>query len=253
VFRVFGVLRVLAGVGCLLVAASSLGVGDAAGQGASAQRVLFIGNSLTAANNLPAMVEAIAAGAGGATITTRTVAVGGYSLEDHWARGEAQKAIAAGGWSFVVLQQGPSALPESQVSLRTYTRRFNELVVRAGARTALYMVWPARARSGDFDGVSASYSRAAQDVSGLLLPVGDAWRAAWRRNPSLRLYGDDDFHPSPAGSYLAALVIYQRLTGRSPIGLPPRLVSPSGAFPPVTLTPDDARVFQEAAQAPQAP
>jgi hypothetical protein len=78
------------------------------------------------------------------------------------------------------------------------------------------MVWPSRERFGDFDGVRASYTNAAKDVNGLLLPAGDAWRAAWRRDAHLALYGADNFHPSPLGSYLAALVIVHRLTGGLP-------------------------------------
>jgi hypothetical protein len=81
------------------------------------------------------------------------------------------------------------------------------------------MVWPAEARRRDFDGVSASYTRAAADVNALLLPVGDAWRAAWRRNPEAPLYGPDRFHPSPLGSWLAAIVIYQQMTGK-PVQVP---------------------------------
>jgi hypothetical protein len=203
-------------------------------------RVLFIGNSLTAANDLPSMVAALAAAAGAGRLETRVIARGGYSLEDHWNDGQARRAIAGGGWSFVVLQQGPSALPESQVLLRQYTRRFNDLIVRAGARPALYMVWPSRERFGDFDGVRLSYTKAAQDVDGLLLPAGEAWRVAWRRDEHLALYGPDDFHPSPLGSYLAALVIVHRLTGRMPSSPPLRLGS-------LELTTAQAALLRDAA------
>jgi hypothetical protein len=184
-----------------------------------AQRILFIGNSLTRANNLPGMVEALSRAAGNQPIATRAIVFDGFSLEDHWARGDARRAIAEGGWSVVVLQQGPSALPESQAHLREFTKRFDGEIRRAGARTALYMVWPAEARRRDFDGVSGSYTRAAADVNALLLPVGDAWRAAWRRDPEAPLYGPDRFHPSPLGSWLTAIVIYQQITGK-PVQVP---------------------------------
>jgi hypothetical protein len=182
-------------------------------------RVLFIGNSLTIANDLPATVAALAKAAG-RTVTTETVAFNNFSLEDHWQQGESRRRIARGGWSFVVLQQGPSALPESQVLLREFTKRFDEDIRKAGAKTALFQVWPSKTRFGDFDGVSRSYTNAASDVSGVLLPAGDAWRAAWKREPALALYGPDEFHPSAAGSYLAALVMVRRLFDVSPVGLP---------------------------------
>ena len=204
-------------------------------------RVLFIGNSLTFANNLPAMVEALA---GRDRVSCRVVAFPDFSLEDHWQRGDAVREIATGGWSTIVLQQGPSALPESRVLLVEYTKRFDAEAKRIGARTALYMVWPSKARMGDFDGVSASYTAAAATVGGLLLPVGDAWRAAWRRDANVALYGPDNFHPSVAATYLAALVIVERLTGRSPVGLPSTIASGSDT---VSLPAATARLLQEAA------
>jgi hypothetical protein len=210
-------------------------------------RVLFIGNSLTTTNNLPLLVEALAERGGGAQIESRTVGFPNYSLEDHWNRGDAKRAIAEGGWSVVVLQQGPSALPESRVLLVDYARRFSKEVQRVGARTALYMVWPAQARFGDFEGVSTSYAAAAREVQGLLLPAGDAWRLAWRRDGRLALYGNDGFHPSALGSYLAALVIYQQLTGKSPIGLPATIESSSGSFAQIVVPAATAALLQESA------
>ena len=202
-----------------LLIAFFLAPGRPAAQQAADTRVLFIGNSLTSVNNLPALVATLARGAG-KRVTTEAVVFNDFSLEDHWQQGDARKAIAKGGWSFVVLQQGPSALPESQVLLRDYTKRFDTEIRKSGARTALYMVWPSLARKQDFDGVSRSYTNAASDVGGLLLPVGDAWRAAWVRDASLALYGPDNFHPSAMGTYLAALVMVQKLFGVAPIGLP---------------------------------
>ena len=183
-------------------------------------RVLFVGNSLTAANGLPEMVEALSRATGASTVDATAVTTNNFSLEDHWNQGPARATLAKGGWSMVVLQQGPSSLPESRVLLRDYARRFAADAAHVGARTALYMVWPSKTRDRDFDAVSESYALAAQDVAGTLLPAGDAWREAWRRDPSLTLYADDGFHPSGLGSYLAALTIWRGLSAQSAIGLP---------------------------------
>ena len=58
--------------------------------------MLFIGNSLTAANNLPLMLEAVARQRG-ETIACEMIAYPDFSLEDHWQRGNAVRAIARGG------------------------------------------------------------------------------------------------------------------------------------------------------------
>ena len=201
-------------------------------------RVLFIGNSLTEANELPTVVETLSRQGGGRPISTASVVSGGFSLEDHWHLGMAQRRIAERGWSIVVLQQGPSSLPDSQVALREWTLRFDAVIKASGARTALYMVWPESNRQDAFDAVSRSYAHAAEDVAGMLLPVGEAWRGAWRRDPEVPLYGPDGFHPTPTATYLAALVIYQQITGRSPMGLPAWSQMPA----------DRARLLQDAAQ-----
>jgi hypothetical protein len=201
-------------------------------------RVLFIGNSLTEANGLPTILETLSRQGGGTPISTASVVFGGFSLEDHWNQGTAQRRIAEGGWSIVVLQQGPSSLPESQVALREWTTRFDSVIRASGARTALYMVWPESNRRDAFDAVSRSYAQAAEAVNGMLFPVGEAWRGAWRRDPEVPLYGPDGFHPTPTATYLAALVMYQQISGRSPVGLPGWMEMPA----------DRALLLQQAAQ-----
>jgi hypothetical protein len=208
--RVVFVRAILAGV--WLAAASSCSAGSSPtaertpdpvasgnlGPAPAGERVLFVGNSLTDGNDLPLIVEALSQ-SGGRPLSCDKVTYGGVSLEDHWGL-KTQDRIAAGGWRYVVLQQGPSALPESRVNLREWTARFDTVIRQAGARTALYMVWPESFRREAFPDVSASYRLAAQDVGGTLLPAGEAWVAAWRRNPGLQLYGPDGFHPTVMGS-----------------------------------------------------
>ncbi len=175
-------------------------------------RVLFIGNSLTYVNDLPAMVAALGQSAG-TPIEYETVAMPDFSLEDHWNQGDARRAIGRSRWTWVVLQQGPSALATSRLLLVEYAKRFDREIQRAGARTALYMVWPARARRGDFPQVSRSYAAAAAALGATLLPVGAAWQDAWAIDAALPLYGRDGLHPSRLGSWLGALVVYRQLTG----------------------------------------
>src|SRR4051812_50152839 len=81
--------------------------------------ILFVGNSLTDANDLPGMVEGLAAAAGG-TLPTAQVAIPNYSLGDHLADGEAPDAIAAGGRPGGVPQQGPSGPPARPPPLRAH-------------------------------------------------------------------------------------------------------------------------------------
>lgn len=204
--------------------------------------VLFIGNSLTYVNNLPAIVAAMAHATGAPAIGHFAVAGPDMSLEDHWANGTALSVIGQYDWDYVVMQQGPSSLPENQLHLRTWAMQFGEEIRAVGATPAMYMVWPAHVNAGSFNAVVQSYTLAADAADAELLPAGSAWLAAWQIDPELPLYGADGFHPAPMGSYLAALVIYTRLTG-FPVDDVPAHLPEVGIF----LDEDDVAVLKQAA------
>jgi len=208
--------------------------------------ILFIGNSLTDANDLPGMVQGLAA-AVGLRLPTAQVAFPGYSLEDHLAQGDAARSIASGGWRIVVLQQGPSGQPESRVLLRRDTAAFDVHIRAVGARTALFSVWADSQGPSTFDDVRASYSLAASDVGAMYLPVNEAWVLAWQRQSTLPLYSSDGFHPSEEGSYLAALVMVGVLGNKSPSSLPSMFARASGSL--VSIPAADATILQDAAAA----
>ena len=208
-------------------------------------RVLFIGNSFTYVNDLPRIVTAMSRADGGPTFECRMVAFPGYSLEDHWRKGDARRAISDGPWDFVVLQQGPSSTDEGREILVEYARRFAPLIRKAGATPAFYMVWPASVRTQDFTGAEESYRQAARVVQGILLPAGEAWERSLRRDPSVALYGPDGLHPSPEGSYLAALVVYGGLSKR-PIASMPAALSLGGEGK-LEIPDRDAAVLREVA------
>jgi hypothetical protein len=180
--------------------------------------ILFVGNSLTYTNSIPELLEAMLEAVGVGPLLVGQATYPDFGLMDHWVLGDARTRIAQGGWDVVVLQQGPSAT-EGRPSLLEYTNLFATEIRAGGGVPALYMVWPSESRSFDFDGVADSYTTAAEQVGGMLFPVGEAWRAAWRIDPAIELYGNDGFHPSVAGSYVAALVMLQQLSGQDPRAL----------------------------------
>ena len=186
-------------------------------------RVLFVGNSLTYFNDLGAMVAAVAHAAGDTAVRTATVAFPDYALEDHIAEGTAVRTLRDARWEYVVMQQGPSSLPENQLLLIDGAKRFDPLVRAAGAEPVLYMVWPQRGRPGDFPAVRTSYRNAAASVRGIFAPAGDAWTALWELHPTIELYNPDGLHPNPAGTYLAAIVILHQIRGIAPTSLPRRI------------------------------
>ena len=187
------------------------------------RRVLFIGNSHTYMNDLPEMVQALAREVGDTALRTASIAEANYALEDHMYAGVATSALRTSRWEWVVLQQGTSALPESQVHLEFWTREFRPWIVGAGATPVLYQIWPTVSRRFDADAALTSYWNAAAAVEGILAPAGDAFTAALAADPTIGVYSSDGLHASHRGTYVAALTIIARILAVDPETLSPRI------------------------------
>ena len=182
--------------------------------------VLFIGNSHTYTNNLPKTVEDLAKSVGD-TIRVATVARPNFALIDHaLGLSDAVDVIKSQSWDYVVLQQGPTTLGVNRDTLIIATKILDPLARAAGGVTAQLMAWPESDSRQLFPAVRASSQAAAQSVGGVFIPAGDAWRAALEADPSVQLYGGDGYHPARLGTYLAALVVYERVTGHDARSLP---------------------------------
>jgi hypothetical protein len=168
-------------------------------------RILFIGNNLTSTGALPERLQKLASAMGRGAVV-ESITAPGYSLQDHWEEGRAEKAIGKG-WDFVVLQQDASARPPARSQLADFARRFARPIRDAGAKPVLYMVWPSSDRMQDFRGAIAAYREAAAAVDGMVVPVGEAWLRALSADKRVRLYGDT-IHPAELGVDLAVLTFY---------------------------------------------
>ena len=214
--------------------------------GTGPKRILFIGNSLTAANQMPALLVALAESAKVSPLPTADVDWHpDFALIDHWSIGEPQPLIAKGKYSVVVMQQGPSSVEVNRDTLRLAAKLFAPIIRAAGGVPAMLAVWPTSDRLVDFDRATESYRLAAADVGGMMIPSGEVWRAAWRRNPALAFYSSDGLHPSALGSYAMALSLFGILYDRSVVGLPSNLRLLDGST--LSLDAATAKVIQESA------
>ena len=143
-----------------------------------------------------------------------------------------------------MLQQGPTTIGLCRDSLVLWSQMFERLANDVGADVALFMTWPALGVSpGGFDEVRISFQQAAFATQGIFLPAGEARRSAMRADPTLQPFGPDNFHPSVLGSYLAALTIFERLSGVDARTLPPTV---AGTLP-LPLSESTVRLLQSAA------
>jgi hypothetical protein len=194
-------------------------------------RVLFVGNSFTFENSLPALVHELAAGDPGATpIFSVEYAAGGWSLHQANKDEGLDKLLQEVHWDVVVLQEKSwvLSLPEERWRRETYpaARDLHEKISAVGARTVLFMTWgyvrgdrwhePHDTYAAMQARLADGYSELGAELGAQVAPAGLAWAEALRREPSLHLWAGDGQHPGRLGSYLAACVFYAMFSGREP-------------------------------------
>jgi hypothetical protein len=247
-------------------------------------KVLFIGNSYTSVNDLPALVTALAEAAGGRKIETGQHLVGACTFERHVREQTAIDKIRERKWDAVVLQENSMQPILNPESMHRYARILQWEISKQGAKTVFYLTWArqhipqmqdgadpatspeyARAvyqaaggvdaigfenwckqhRSGLTGGLNGAYFRIARELNASVAPIGMAWKKALADDPNLVLYQSDRSHPTPTGSYLAACVFYATLFDKSPLGLPGELKKWPWVL--VRVAPDEAKRLQEVA------
>ena len=167
------------------------------------RRALFLGNSYTYVNDLPALVAGLASAAGDSLISAQNTP-GGYTLGwqpvAHATNPVSTGLITAGGWDFVVIQE------QSQIPSITRLRdscmfpaavSLNGMIKAASpcARSLFFLTWgrrfggmqcftpnycsPAFTGFGPMqDSITVSYKRIADSLGGWIAPAGEAWRLA---------------------------------------------------------------------------
>ena len=230
--------RPLGQAAALLLAASILPLGcgastppkcSAAAGAPPCVRVLFVGNSYTYVNDLPATFADLAR-AGGQNVETGMIANGGETLAQHAASSETLDKIASAPWTVVVLQEQSETPATSPGRSMMYpaARTLAQKVRSIGAAPMFFMTWAHR------DGISvagvntyesmqlaidAGYNGIAEELDAAVAPVGFTWFVTRRDHPDLAMWQDDGSHPTVSGTYLAACVFYAAIFRQSPEAL----------------------------------
>ena len=110
------------------------------------KHALFLGNSYTSVNNLPALTAAVATSAGDTLIYDSNL-IGGYTLQQHSVDATSLSKIMLGTWDYVVLQEQSQlpSFPISQVETNVfpYARKLDSIInlYNPCAETMFYMTW----------------------------------------------------------------------------------------------------------------
>jgi hypothetical protein len=195
-------------------------------------KVLFIGSSYLAVNDLPGIFEGLAEAAGKQVFVARRVQSGYYL--DFFAQDElTTQAIRDQKWDYVVLSGGcqTAAYPDTHHLIRNdwgrhdpypALRELNRKVKQNHSETVLVYIMPWAFEDGmtwiagqndDYFAmqekirVNALAWRDSLDLS--VAPVGMAWKAVMEWDiPEHYLHMRDWNHPSPRGSFLSAATLF---------------------------------------------
>ena len=194
--------------------------------------ILFIGNSYTYFNDLPAVFSSLA-NENGKNVTAHSVTRGGRKLyqftdADDDCTKELHTVLADNPPYDAVFMQEQSLLP-----YRDYDAFFKgaEHVARtvraAGAKRLLfYVTWGRKPGCPMLDemgwthesmtaGLSDAYTRAAHVLDAECAYVGAAFGKIVAAHPEIELYDPDGSHPSYVGTCLAAMVMYRAVFGET--------------------------------------
>lgn len=197
--------------------------------------ILFLGNSMTYFNDLPTVFMNLSR-SGGFAAEVYELTEGSYRLEyfaDETDEVGAQvyDALESYDWDYVILQEqsGISTIGAEE-HMYPAARALDSMIREANGESVFLMTWAYRegfslpllglefknTREEMQTQMAQNYRDIATELDALLAPAGIAFMRCSANYPEIELWDEDGNHPSPAGTYLAACVLYQVLYDQSP-------------------------------------
>lgn len=191
------------------------------------KKVLFIGNSQTFYNDLPALTSNIAASLGD-VLNYEESTIPSFSLKQHLNKLETINKIKKGGWEYVILQEQSSlpALWNSFVeeNVYPYIQQMKDFILEHNpcAKIILYHTWGYKLgfqtycstypNVCDYNGMDNELQKRFIEMqtkfNAIISPVGPVWRNIRNSFPDIELFDLDNTHPSLKGSFTGALTFY---------------------------------------------
>lgn len=172
-------------------------------------RILFIGNSHTYFNDMPAMVAANA-GKSGFTCDVTMIAHGGWYLAQHVEEPDVRFNILYGNYDYVVLQEYSHPFgPEEK--LYEAVRKLNKWIREAGSIPVIYSTWAKKDEEPEQERMNAAHEKITEEIGGILAPVGQNWWNYKKSRSDIEMYYKDGAHASEHGSEYAAKIIWESI------------------------------------------
>lgn len=195
-------------------------------------KILFVGNSYTYCNNMPSRYFGEIMEAAGYSVKILSLTKGGWTLsgsansQDELGK-QVDMALTHQDFDFVILQEQSMTPAVNAGSFYGGVRRLNKKIRESGGIPVFYATWGRKQGSGDLTAtgltaetmtwkLAASYEHMGQTHD---IPVAHVGLAFWdivQNEKRVNLFDTDLSHPNAAGSYLAALTLFARITGIDP-------------------------------------
>ena len=192
-------------------------------------KILMLGNSYTYFSDMPKILQALL-DENGVDAKVDSITAGGRRLVQNLDEGDALHAEVVAkcqesAYDVLILQE-QSHTPMSHY--REFLRGVCGCVeLVKPARTVMYATWGRKEGCDLLDefgwtnqsmteGLAAAYDAAARKVGGECAHVGKSFSKIRKAYPEMELYDPDLSHPSYAGSCVAALTIYKKITSSLP-------------------------------------
>ncbi|MGC6174991.1 DUF4886 domain-containing protein [Lacrimispora sp. 38-1] len=200
--------------------------------------VLFLGNSMTYYNDLPSVFTQLSQ-SGGYMPEVYELTEGSYRLEYFADRedevgSQVYDALENYTWDYVILQEQSGIATMGEDVMYPAARTLDTMIRQAQGESVFLMTWAYKEGiSVDFlpglkykesraemqTKIAGHYMNIAKELDAMLAPAGIAFMRCASQFPEIELWDEDENHPSPAGTYLSACVLYKVLYDQSPEGL----------------------------------
>lgn len=185
---------------------------------AQAERVLFVGNSLTYVGNVPAVYSALAE-ANGRQVASDMIVRAGATLTDRLSDGSVAQALVGGRYTALVLQErggdltcsfGQDSCVQSRkaiIALASLAKAMSVKVVLLGT----YQAHPVASRR-----IVEKESAAAADAGIPYIEVSEKLRQLRAAAPGLSWFAPDGMHPGKDLALLNAILVHHAIHGSLP-------------------------------------
>ena len=109
--------------------------------------------------------------------------------------------------------------PTLKTVFAEYAKKHSDTVKKHGAKPIFFMSWAYADAPEMTAQLAEAYTKAGNEHGALVIPAGLAFARSIALRPEVNLYHPDKRHPSLAGTYLSACVVYAALFNKSPVDL----------------------------------